>query len=80
MRKSTMFSIIALLVAFVGLLVAFIAYFKRRSCILCDDLDDDLVEYYEGQPCDCGCGHAEIPLEDIEPEELAEPQEKGKKR
>ena len=46
MRKGTIISIIALLVSIVGLLVALIAYFKRRSCALCDDLDDDLMEYY----------------------------------
>ena len=46
MRKGTVISIIALLVSIVGLLVALIAYFKRRSCALCDDLDDDLLEYY----------------------------------
>ena len=47
MRKSTVISLIALLVSFVGLLIALIAYFKRRSCALCDDLDEDLVEYYD---------------------------------
>ena len=41
MRKGTVISIIALLVSIVGLLVALIAYFKRRSCALCDDLDAD---------------------------------------
>ena len=45
MRKGTILSVIALLVSIVGLLVALIAYFKRRSCALCDDLDDDLMEY-----------------------------------
>ena len=42
MKKGTIISIIALLVSVTGLLIALIAYFKRRSCILCDDLDDDL--------------------------------------
>ena len=40
MRKSTVISLIALLVSIVGLLIALIAYFKRRSCALCDDLED----------------------------------------
>ena len=40
MRKGTVISMIALLVSIVGLLVALIAYFKRRNCALCDDLDD----------------------------------------
>ncbi len=61
MKKGTIISIIALLVSVTGLLIALIAYFKRRSCILCDDLDDDLVEYYEheddedGDACSCCC-------------------------
>ena len=58
MRKSTVISLIALLVSFVGLLIALIAYFKRRSCALCDDLDEDLVEYYGEDDEDgfcCGC-------------------------
>ena len=50
MRKSTVISLIALLVSFVGLLIALIAYFKRRSCALCDDLDEDDEDGF----C-CGC-------------------------
>ena len=53
MRKSTVISLIALLVSIVGLLIAVIAYFKRRSCALCDDLDDDLMEYYDEDDEDC---------------------------
>ena len=51
MRKGTVISII-------GLLVALIAYFKRRSCALCDDLDDELLEEYYCDDEDCGecCG------------------------
>lgn len=79
MRKSTIISIIALLVSIVGLLVALIAYFKRRSCALCDDLDDDLMEYYgeddDGCGCDC-CDAAEdaeeAPQEEAPAEESAE--------
>ena len=63
MRKGTIISIIALLVSIVGLLVALIAYFKRRSCALCDDLDDDLMEYY---------GEEEAPQEEAPAEESAE--------
>ena len=53
MRKSTVISLIALLVSIVGLLIALIAYFKRRSCALCDDLDDALMEYYDEDDEDC---------------------------
>ena len=66
MRKGTILSVIALLVSIVGLLVALIAYFKRRSCALCDDLDDDLMEYY-----DDGCGCGEDSAEDAAPGEAA---------
>ena len=65
MRKGTVISIIALLVSIVGLLVALIAYFKRRSCALCDDLDEDLMEYYDE---DCGC-EEEAPETPESPEE-----------
>ncbi len=71
MRKGTIISIIALLISIVGLLVALIAYFKRRSCALCDDLDDDFMEEYYGEDedCDCCCGEN---VEEIETEPEAE--------
>ncbi len=76
MRKGTVISIIALLVSIVGLLVALIAYFKRRSCALCDDLDDDLLEYYgeddDGCDCDCDCCDVADEPEDAPQEEPAE--------
>ena len=58
MRKGTVISIITLLISIIGLLVALIAYFKRRSCALCDDLDDELLEEYYCDDEDCGeyCG------------------------
>ena len=37
MRKGTFLATIALLIAVAGAIVAFAAYFKRRSCALCDD-------------------------------------------
>ncbi|MEG1779268.1 MAG: hypothetical protein RR263_04140 [Oscillospiraceae bacterium] len=57
MKKSTLISIISLLVAMAGLLVALAAYLKRNKCVVCDDLDDDLsyddddddIEYYATQ-------------------------------
>lgn len=57
MRKGSFVSVIALLVSIVGLLVALAAYFKNRSCSLCDDLESDLVEYYDNSDCDgcCDC-------------------------
>ncbi|MEG2120241.1 MAG: hypothetical protein RRY53_07770, partial [Pseudoflavonifractor sp.] len=47
MKKGTILSLFALLISIVGLLIALIAYFKRRNCVLCDDLEDDLVEFYD---------------------------------
>ena len=41
MRKGTFIATVALLIAIAGAIVAFAAYFKRRSCALCDDLDDE---------------------------------------
>ena len=67
MKKSTFISAVALLVSFAGIMIALAAYFKNRKCVLCDDLDDDLVELYdldadsgEGDACckegdDCCC-------------------------
>lgn len=61
MGKGTFISIIALMVAVVGAIVAFAAYFKYRNCILCNDLaddempDDDLsdLDYYATPVTDC---------------------------
>ena len=44
MKKGTFLAVIALLIAVAGAIVAFAAYFKRRSCSLCDDYMDDLAE------------------------------------
>ena len=53
MKKSTFISLIALLVSAIGVLIALVAYFKRKRCALCDDdfeedqlLDDDDLDYY----------------------------------
>lgn len=72
MRKGTVISIIALLVSIVGLLVALIAYFKRRNCALCDDLEDELMEYYGEDDEDCCDGCADCGDEDAPQEEEAE--------
>ena len=44
MRKSTFISMIALLVALAGVVIALAAYFKRKRCVLCDDFEDDLLD------------------------------------
>ena len=87
MRKGTFIATIALLIAIAGAIVAFAAYFKRRSCALCDDLDDELMDdmsdldYYatqvdedgdEDDVCGCGCSAPEEPAQDAAPEEPAQ--------
>ena len=42
MKNGTLLSILAILVALAGLLVALASYFKKNHCALCDDLDDML--------------------------------------
>lgn len=57
MKNNAIISVLALVISVVGLSVAVAAFFKRRSCILCDDLENDLVEMYDTDDCgDCGCG------------------------
>lgn len=43
MKKGYLISIIALLVALVGVVVALAAYFKRKNGALCDEYGDDLL-------------------------------------
>lgn len=59
MKNSVVISMLALLISVVGLLIALLAYFKRRSCVLCDDLENDMMECYDEEECDgdCCCGH-----------------------
>ena len=76
MRKGSFVSVIALLVSIVGLLVALAAYFKNRSCSLCDDLESDLVEYYDNSDCDgccdCDCDLADADVASADAEQLNE--------
>lgn len=53
MKKGTFFSIMALLVSIVGITVAVAAYMKRRSCVLCDDIDEDMFMDDDCDCCDC---------------------------
>lgn len=52
MGKGTFIAVVALLIAVAGAIVAFAAYFKHRSCTLCEDFDDmmdddaDDLDYY----------------------------------
>lgn len=81
MRKGTIFSIIALLAALVGIGVALSAYFNKKRCVMCEDFSDDMtdenpndIEYFATdiedpshvqESCDCTCGCEE-------PSDLAE--------
>lgn len=53
MKKGTFFSILALLVSIVGITVAVAAYMKRRHCVLCDDIDEDMFTDDDCDCCDC---------------------------
>lgn len=44
MGRGTFLATVALLIAIAGAIVAFAAYFKRRNCALCDDMDKDIME------------------------------------
>lgn len=44
MGKGSFIAIVALLVAVAGAIVAFAAYFRRRGCLLCDDMDEVMDE------------------------------------
>ena len=51
MKKGTVISLIALLVSLVGLLVALVAYCKKREN---DQIEDDLIEFYEDVAYEAG--------------------------
>ena len=44
MKRGTFLATIALLIAIAGAIVAFAAYFKHRTCTLCDDYDEDFMD------------------------------------
>ena len=54
MKKSTWISIIALLISIIGVLIALVAYFKRKRSVLCDDFgenyyDEDDFDFFEDE-------------------------------
>lgn len=52
MKKGTFLSILALLIAAVGIVVALLAYFGKKKCILCDDFDDFEDDFMSEEPSD----------------------------
>ncbi|MCI8623177.1 MAG: hypothetical protein HFG26_05880 [Provencibacterium sp.] len=80
MKKGTFISILALLVAAAGAVVAFLAYFSKKKCVLCDDFDDfeddmmaedpDDVEYYAAEMEAVGAGEEDS--EDLDTAEKPE--------
>ncbi|MCI8648787.1 MAG: hypothetical protein HFG20_01570 [Anaerotruncus sp.] len=74
MGKGTFIALVALLVALAGTIVAFAAYFKRRSSVIYDDFDEDIedddaddeLDYYATQVDE------DEPLEDEQPTEEPE--------
>ena len=71
-KKSTFISILALLIAAIGAVVAFLAYFSKRKCVLCDDFDDFEEDMSGEEPGDISYYAAEmdtIGAEEAEPSE-----------
>ena len=78
MKKSTFISILALLGAAVGAVVAFLAYFGKKKCVLCDDFDDFEDDLMAEEPNDVDYYAAE--MESVDPDEAGaagEPEEPG---
>ena len=74
MRKGTFLATLALLIAIAGAIVAFAAYFKRRTCTLCDDYDEDLMDE-DASDLDYYATQVDEEDEDAEPEEDDEPED-----
>lgn len=84
MRKGTFIATIALLIAIAGAIVAFAAYFKRRSCAIYDDfdealMDDDMsdLDYYATQVDDMEDDLEEALVEASVNESVAAPDEQA---
>ncbi len=59
-KSSKMIAIVALIVSLVGIAISLAAYFKKKSCVLCDDLEDDFIDYYDDEDeCSCNCESGE---------------------
>lgn len=71
MGKGSFIAIVALLVAVAGAIVAFAAYFRRRGCSLCDDMDEAMDE--DDADLDYYATHVEEDSEEPE-EEASEPE------
>lgn len=83
MKKSTIISLAALVVAIIGVLIALAAYFSKKKESFCDEFDDELMyddlddaEYYdahisdEDDYCECPyCDEEEVSEEEIPEEE-----------
>lgn len=68
MKNGYGLAVLALIVAIAGMGIAVAAYLKRKSCILCDDLDDDFIEYYDDEDAEgCCCSeHGDCCCDDEE--------------
>lgn len=67
MKKSTwILSLVALVVALSGVIIALIAFFKRRKCVLCDDYEDEMMPDFTLNP--------DVDLDD---EEMLKPEDDG---
>jgi hypothetical protein len=75
MKKSTFISILALLIAAAGAVVAFLAYFSKKKCVLCDDFDDFEDDMMAEDPDDAEYYAAEMESVGAEEQEPAEAEE-----
>jgi len=84
MGKGTFIALVALLVALAGTVVAFAAYFKRRSSVIYDDFEedadededmDDELDYYATQVDGDDIPEEEEAEEDEQPAEESEAEE-----
>ena len=43
MKKSTIIALVALAAAVAGIVIALLAYYRRRECALCDELEEEML-------------------------------------
>ena len=81
MKKSSKIAVVALILSMVGIIISVLAFLKRKSCALCDDMDDDFIDYYDDEDeclCDececenCTCEQPEETEEEVKEEVKAE--------
>ena len=89
MKKSSKIAVVALILSMVGIIISVLAFLKRKSCALCDDMDDDFIDYYDDEDeclCDececenCTCEQTEETEEEVKEEVKAEQVEEAEEQ